>query len=529
MSIPTPTGVSVDVLTHLESFASQRIGRDALIVGLSGVRQNAAVACVFGGNLQAFCEQERVTRIRSVGLSPAVLPQEAIDAALTSSGRERSEISAFVTGESEAVLPANLSHVRLDHHFAHAATAVLTSPHGDATVLVCDQHSSPPISVWSYTGERLTNYSWPCSSGFASLYSECAEVFGFGARSEHRLEAIARLGVPGDRELDDGVFSYRDGCLHVDPAWKTWIADELTACGGTRNVRVSAAIAGSFQRRLGDVLVELLQDISRALPHDHLCVGGGLFYNTYFNTRMVTSGLFRDVFVPLNPGNPGLAAGAALAVASRDRGVRQAPSPFLGPEYTLEDIKSTLDNCKLTYDFRRDTEIIDEVVDALSRGERVAWFQGRMEWGHRALGNRSILANPFAPHVLENLNVFLKKRDAYRAYGLSVCEEDATYHFSAPGPSPFMELEFAPLDRNRFSRILPDGATTLRVQTVPAEPRRFRDLHRAFAAATGVGVLVNTSFNGFHEPIVCSPRDAIRVFFGTGLDMLVLDRFVVRK
>jgi carbamoyltransferase len=152
-----------------------------------------------------------------------------------------------------------------------------------------------------------------------------------------------------------------------------------------------------------------------------------------------------------------------------------------------------------------------------------------MEWGPRALGNRSILANPFSPHVLGNLNGYLKQREDYRAYGVSVCHEEAPQHFHVTAPSAFMELEYAPVDPSRFRYILPQGARTMRVQTIDEPRSLFRDLHRAFAAATGVGVLVNTSFNGFHEPIVCSPRDAIRVFYGTGLDMLVLGGFVVRK
>jgi carbamoyltransferase len=155
-----------------------------------------------------------------------------------------------------------------------------------------------------------------------------------------------------------------------------------------------------------------------------------------------------------------------------------------------------------------------------------------MEWAHRALGNRSILASPLSPYVLDNLNVFLKQRPRHRAYGLSVTEAAAPRFFSGPPASRFMEYEYAVCDRDRLRQVLPDGARTLRVQTVSASDaatRRFELLHEAFGEATGVPVLVNTSFNGFSEPIVCSPRDAVRVFFGTGLDMLVLDRFVLRK
>jgi carbamoyltransferase len=131
--------------------------------------------------------------------------------------------------------------------------------------------------------------------------------------------------------------------------------------------------------------------------------------------------------------------------------------------------------------------------------------------------------------VLENLNTFLKQRESFRAYGLSVCIEDAPQYFSGRAPSRFMELEYEVLDRTRFRHVLPDGVRRLRVQTIEEQPALFRQLHRAFGKATGVGVLVNTSFNGFHEPMVCCPRDAVRVFYGGGLDMAILGGFVLRK
>ena len=247
------------------------------------------------------------------------------------------------------------------------------------------------------------------------------------------------------------------------------------------------------------------------------------------------SGLFDAVFTPPNPGNAGTAVGAAAGWAETEGFPPPARvSPFLGPDYDGEVIKRTLDNCKLSYELVNEQQAIDLTVDALCHGLLVGWFQGRMEWGHRALGNRSILASPLSPYVLDNLNVFLKRRARHRAYGLSVRQEDVSPIFSGPEASPYMEFEYQPRDDQQFRAVAPRGTRTIRVQTVPDHPdevssQRYRRLHEAFGAATGVPVLVNTSFNGFLEPMVCSPRDAIRVFFGTGLDVLVLDRFVVRK
>jgi carbamoyltransferase len=153
-----------------------------------------------------------------------------------------------------------------------------------------------------------------------------------------------------------------------------------------------------------------------------------------------------------------------------------------------------------------------------------------MEWGPRALGARCILANPFAPYVLENLNHFLKRRAPWRGYAISGLEHAVGEHFDGPARAPFMESDYRPRDAKRFANVLPSPNAAIRVQTVGREAQpRFRRLLDAFGAATGLPFLVNTSFNGFHEPIVCSPRDAVRVFYGSGLDLLVLDQFVLRK
>ena len=221
------------------------------------------------------------------------------------------------------------------------------------------------------------------------------------------------------------------------------------------------------------------------------------------------------------PGNGGLAAGCALARAV-ELGERTShgsvASSCLGPFYSHEEIKAVVDNCKLAYE----SWTSRAWLHAPWMRCRVdnSWAASLAEWnGERErLATGGIFANPFSPYVLDTLNGFLKHRRPYRGYGMAVREEDAAGLFDGPAVSPFMECEYRPRDVDRFAHVLPKGVVTTRVQTVGDEPSMLRELLHAFGESSGSPVLVNTSFNGFHEPIVCSPRDAVRVFFGSGLD-----------
>jgi carbamoyltransferase len=279
---------------------------------------------------------------------------------------------------------------------------------------------------------------------------------------------------------------------------------------------------------MGRGLVAFCGELRTRYAVERLCLGGGLFFNTFFNTLVQNAGLFERVFVPINPGNAGLAVGGALLVGA-ERGESPGPvSPFLGPEYGPAQIKAVLDGCKLSYSFLSESDAIDAAVRALTRGQLVGWFTGRMEWGPRALGHRSILADCRSPFALDNLNLYLRKRERWWPFGISTCAESAATIVDGPPESPCMEFEYVPRD-DRFSHVLPEGARVLRVQTVSKDQGAFWQLHRRIEQATGTPALVNTSFNAFREPIVCDPRDAVRVFYGTGLDVLFMDRFIITK
>jgi carbamoyltransferase len=320
--------------------------------------------------------------------------------------------------------------------------------------------------------------------------------------------------------------SLGDGSLSVDPGLERAL-EELLAGERNPGAPARAALAAALQARIGEVFVEFLAAVRQRTGCEHLCLAGSFFYHSSINTLAKRAGLFTEVFVPVDPGNAGLAVGTALHASGT---APQAVSPFLGPAYSGQEAKEVLDNCKLQYGWESEEGAIATAVRALQQGTLVGWFDGAMEWGPRALGGRCILANPFAPYVLENLNHFLKRREPWRGYALSGAAAAIAEHFVGPEEAPFMECDYRPRDPERFRSILPAPEAAIRIQTVSAiAPPRFRKLIDAFGSVTGLPFLVNTSFNGFHEPIVCSPRDAVRVFYGSGLDMLVLDRFVVTK
>ena len=422
----------------------------------------------------AACEENRLTR--AVDSGTAGPPELATAELLRFLNRTRDDVAVAAGVAEEGVV---------DAHLAHALYALHASGFGQPLIVVC----GTAVSAWRSTGaappRQVEQIDFPETPRFAQEYGELTARLGFRAtRDEHLVEALARGGHPE---------------------------------------------AAAVQHRLGDDLLTMLQRLKAETAASSLCLSGGLFFNTFFTSHVARSGLFSHVYVPPHPGRNGAALGAAIVAG----GTGNVASPYLGPSYTDQEIKGTLENCKLSFDLLHEDRLFDLALHQLSRGRLMGWYHGRLEWGPRALGHRSVLADPFAPHVLENLNGFLKRRPAFRAYGVSVPAarlrdifEDGPEAYAA---SPFMQFEYRPRDPEKFKTILPAGVQTLRVHTVDDREPRFLRLLEQWGATTGTPVLVNTSFNGFHEPLVCSPRDAIRVFYGSGLDVLALENFLLRK
>jgi carbamoyltransferase len=435
-----------------------------------------------------------------------------------------------------------------EHHRCHAAGAYYSSNFDSSLVLTLDGAGDMLAGLVSIgEGSQLrTLRSVPFPNSFGWLYGSVTELLGFRAGAdEHRTQWLGCTGEPAYRDVFESLFG-RDGeSLPVlDPAWlgarcgDQWrlsgrLRDqlELTSVNGNA-LRQHANVARSLQDFLEDHIVALAEAYRVKTRRRHLCLSGGVFLNGLLVHAIEKRTQYDSVFVQSSPDNPGTAIGAGFLLRQRLHGDPQRASNLhvhLGPEFSPQAIKDVLDNCKLIYRFFPERErLLQAVVELLAQDKIVAWFQGRMEFGHRALGNRSILASPFAPYVKENLNQFIKHRQEFHPFVLSVPEDAASQYFDAtpncrfatsvaelkPGVDAFERFTFG---RRRVRLHVADGAN------------RFDALLRRFGRVAPAPVLLNTSFNLFGEPLVCDPRSAVRSFYCSGIDALAIGDFLVVK
>lgn len=501
-----------------------------LSLGIARARLGPAAAIIDPDRGLAACEENRLSRARQATTSGpptlaitellAFLGRSERDIAITAAVRDENSPQWFL-GDAVAVEP----------HHAHAEYAYRASGFDDALVVVCDASLINGWTAWRYRGHG-TAAALPTDFDIgnfplAQLYGELTTALGLQAgRDEHIVEAMARAAETSPTPGDTPSACVRTTDAGIQPSVRF---REMLASAATADEKRKRQIAADVQRSLGECLVELLKRLARESGARRLCLSGGLCFNTYLTTVAAQSGVFEETFVPSHPGRNGSALGAALLVAQKRLSAVVVRDPYLGPQYSDAEVKAAIESCKLSFDLQREDQVRDHVIRALSRGRLVGWFHGRMEWGPRALGHRTVLADPFSPHVLDNLNGYLKKRPGYRTYGVSVPLSRLSDVFEGTLASPYMQYEYAPRDRQRFRALLPEGVKTLRVHTVDDTEPRYLRLLEMWGETSGLPVLVNTSFNGFHEPLVCSPRDAIRVFYGTGLDLLALEDFILRK
>jgi carbamoyltransferase len=296
--------------------------------------------------------------------------------------------------------------------------------------------------------------------------------------------------------------------------------------------KLHADIASSLQKALEETVLELARWLQRRTGSRHLCLAGGVALNCVMNARLRDKGPFQEVWVQPAAGDAGTALGAALWIDAKERRNHQRAfrmeHAYLGPAYSEEEIEKALREAKLSY--HRCEDVAEETADLLAEGHVVGWFQGRMEFGPRALGARSILASPLKEEMRSRLN-FLKDREDFRPVAPVVLEEEAAEWFTPAGHFPFMTFicDLRP-DKAEIVPAVRHVDGTARPQTVRrTENALYYDLIKAFQRRTGVPLLINTSFNTRSEPMVRSPQDALACFWTSPFDALVLGPFLLEK
>jgi len=555
------------------------------VVGISAFYHNSACCLMENGRLSCAAEEERFSRIKH----DAGLPWRSFRFCLERSGMRIHDIDCLAYYESPAkklgrqlwmylqpgsedlgrehILESLDVHrvereIReglgyegrieyMEHHLSHAASAYFFSGFPQAAVFTADG-----VGEWDTTtfgraeGDRMEIFrSNPFPHSIGLLYGTITAYLGFKVNSgEYKVMGLAPYGAPryvdrmrrlikrsekGDFELDMAYFDF--------PGAKRMASDLLEdLLGGpprapeTEIQPFHRDVARSLQFLLEELLLEKIRYLHEEVPCDHLCMAGGVALNCVANARILKDGPFRSLFVQPAAGDSGGALGAAVLASNallqgsaprRKRLSNACLGPSFDPDAILRWIRSTGVPFRSFRD--RTDELLQAVVDRLVEGKVVAWLHGRMEFGPRALGARSILADPRRPDMRDKINGLVKKREEFRPFAPSVLAERAGEHFRMDHPSPFM-LEtcqvISPIPLPAVTHV--DGSA--RIQTVHEEDSpRYAALLRAFEERTGCPVLLNTSFNMRGEPIVHTPEDALRCFIRARMDTLVLEDLII--
>ena len=464
-----------------------------------------------------------------------------------------------------------------EHHLSHAASAFYPSPFESAAVLTLDgvgEWTTTSIAVGKGSDLKVVKeIHFPHSLGL--LYSAFTYYTGFKVNSgEYKVMGLAPYGEPRFANLirEKLITVADDGSFHLDMSYFDY-ASGLTMTNKKFDAlfggppRTSEAeltqremdLAASIQKVTEDIVVQLAKSIAKETGERNLCLAGGVALNCVANGILLREKIFDNIWIQPAAGDAGGALGAALSVwylhhnserkVSTDRDAMKGA--YLGPEFSEVEIETDLDACGAVYKKLSESELIDEVVNTLVDEKAVGWMQGRMEFGPRALGGRSIIADPRSPIMQKQLNLKVKYRESFRPFAPSVLREDVGEWFELETDSPYMllvadvqnnkrramtedEEALFGIDKLNISRSSVPAITHVdyssRIQTVHADTNpRYHGVISKFKEITGCPLVVNTSFNVRGEPIVCTPTDAFKCFMGTELDVLAIGNYLLVK
>ena len=490
---------------------------------------------------------------------------------------ELAEVEAFDKKKLKLLFP--------EHHLSHAASAFYPSPYEEAAIITLDG-----VGEWATTSiamgkgksiKNLREMKFPHSVGL--LYSAFTYWLGFKVNSgEYKLMGLAPYGNPGSESvkryieiikstlvdikedgsiwLDQSYFNYASG-LHMakDKKWEALFGFPRKEADG-KIEQHHCDLAYAIQSVTEEIVLKIAREAKRLTGAKNLCMAGGVALNCVANGKLLRENIFENIYIQPAAGDAGGALGAALAAHhlyfDQEREITQAADAmegsYLGPEFSDLDIEKTARRYKAKYQRHEDLEsLTGQTAKLLSQGQVVGWFQGKMEFGPRALGNRSILGDARSEEMQRKLNLKIKYRESFRPFAPSALAEDRDEYFKLASPSPYMLLVADIADHRKtevpadyFDKPMMDRLYvkrsdlpaithvdfSARVQTVTKETNpRYHALISKFKAETGYGLVVNTSFNVRGEPIVCTPDDAYRCFMRTEMDYLVLGNYLFTK
>jgi carbamoyltransferase len=464
-----------------------------------------------------------------------------------------------------------------EHHFSHAASAFYASPFEEAVVLTLDG-----VGEWATTtvaigrGNELDivkEIHFPHSLGL--LYSAFTYYIGFRVNSgEYKVMGLAPYGEPkykdlildklidlkedGSFRLDQSYFNYATGLTMTNQKFANLFGEPVRKPDTDKLTQFHMDIAASVQAVTEKIVLTITRSLAEEYNIPNLCMAGGVALNCVANGKILRDKAFKDIWIQPASGDAGGALGGALAVWHKELNEPRIVNPndsmkgsYLGPLYEQTAIEKELSDCGAKFDSVTEKEMIEQTAQALADGRAVGWFQGRMEFGPRSLGGRSILGDPRSEQMQKTLNLKVKYRESFRPFAPSVLREDVTDWFELDYDSPYMllvdnvkkdkriqmtteEKSLFGIDKLNIKRSDIPAVThvdySARIQTVHKKTNpKYHALINKFKEKTGCSVVVNTSFNVRGEPIVCTPKDAFSCFMGTDIELLVVGNCVMRK